>query len=247
MKKIPELKNCDGCMACTYACPVGAIKIKNNTPIINESKCFSCFNCVEVCNEREINRKAKIDKYIPKNCKNCIQCRIYDDVMSCTALDEKMKRAVDLMLNPSKVISYPIEDRTVPTKTGLLEIGSPDKSSPVLVTGNYLYTVSNLVAVLDYCNIDSYILCLDTSGYCTTLAITLGYFRISEEILNLVSKKIFHRIIILPKQAKIINTINSIADKWEIVYGPSKLEEIPAFILKNWKKLLEDYIAESLI
>ncbi len=234
-------------MACTYACPVGAIKIKDKTPIIDEEKCFSCFNCVEVCKEREVNRKARIENYIPKNCKICSPCRIYSDLESCSYLSDKMKLALDLMLNPDKVISYPIEDKTIPSKTGLLEVGKPDKSSPVLVTGNYLYTVSNLLAVLDYCGIDAHVLCLDTSGYCTTLAITLGYFRGLEEYLNEIADKVFHRILILPKQAKILNLDNNLSEMWEIVYGPSKLEEIPAFLLKNWKKILEDYTLESMI
>ncbi len=247
VKRVPELKECEGCMACEYACPVGAIEVKGKKPIINDEKCISCFNCVEVCKEREINRKAKVESYIPKNCKMCNRCRLYDDLESCIYLSDKMKRAIDLILNPDKVIKYPIEDKTIPTKTGLFEVGSPDKSSPVLVTGNYLYTVSNVVAVLDYCSIDAYVLCLDTSGYCTTLAITLGYFRGLENYLSLILDKVFHRILILPKQAKILNFEKSLGEKWDIVYGPRRLEELPAFLIKNWKKILEEYVLESMI
>lgn len=47
---------CTHCGNCLKACPVGAIKIVNNVPVIDESKCIECFKCVASCPHHCISR-----------------------------------------------------------------------------------------------------------------------------------------------------------------------------------------------
>ena len=52
--RIVSSDKCTGCMACVYACPMGAVSITEREdlfkyPIIDEKKCVSCGKCLTVC------------------------------------------------------------------------------------------------------------------------------------------------------------------------------------------------------
>jgi len=48
VKKICKV-GCIGCRLCEKACKPGAIKMKDNLPVIDYSKCTACLECVRVC------------------------------------------------------------------------------------------------------------------------------------------------------------------------------------------------------
>ncbi|GFP36544.1 Na+-translocating ferredoxin:NAD+ oxidoreductase subunit B [Candidatus Hakubella thermalkaliphila] len=48
---------CTVCRRCVKACPLEAIKIENNLPIIDHDICDGCGACVEVCPRRVILSK----------------------------------------------------------------------------------------------------------------------------------------------------------------------------------------------
>ncbi len=255
MKKIPELdKTCTGCMACVYACPASAITVNKNTPSIDEKKCFGCWHCVEVCEARAEKRELSLLKYMPqKDCGKCGKASCSEllctkELEKCPLLSTEMRRALKFAMEAEQFMNVPVTDTIIPTKTGFFEIGRPKTNSPVIVTSNYIHTTSNIALVLESCGIDAYVMVVDTGGYCMALALTLGNFlpgSLKDEIKNSgLEKKVFHRLLILPEQAKIVDFSEI---DWEIVFGPNRMEELPAFLIKNWNELLEDFLLESMI
>jgi hypothetical protein len=47
----PEVvaSKCTGCSACSYDCPVNAITITDNGPVIDREKCIGCGKCISTC------------------------------------------------------------------------------------------------------------------------------------------------------------------------------------------------------
>lgn len=43
--------NCVACQKCKVECPVGAIRLTADRPVIDETRCISCGTCAEICNE----------------------------------------------------------------------------------------------------------------------------------------------------------------------------------------------------
>jgi len=73
-KKIPFLRRfderpvfnsklCTSCSKCIDICPVNALYFddkKNNTVLINDTKCIRCYCCSEVCRDRAVDIKRKL-------------------------------------------------------------------------------------------------------------------------------------------------------------------------------------------
>ena len=47
---------CNHCEQCIKICPVGAITVVNNVPVIDPKKCIECYKCVSVCPNHVISR-----------------------------------------------------------------------------------------------------------------------------------------------------------------------------------------------
>ena len=47
---------CSHCGKCLDICPVGAISVVDNVPVIDPDKCIECYKCVAVCPEHVISR-----------------------------------------------------------------------------------------------------------------------------------------------------------------------------------------------
>ena len=47
---------CKHCEQCIKICPVGAISVVNNVPVIDPKKCVECYKCVSVCPNHVISR-----------------------------------------------------------------------------------------------------------------------------------------------------------------------------------------------
>ena len=91
------------------------------------------------------------------------------------------------------------DDYTVPV--GLFGIGKPDKSSPVMITGNYKLTIDKLRGNLS--GVDTWLLVLDTKGVNVWCAAGKGTFSTEELIFRIKKHKINslvdHRTVILPQ------------------------------------------------
>jgi SAM-dependent methyltransferase len=126
-------------------------------------------------------------------------------------------------------------------KTGLYKIGSPDASSPLLVTGNYELTIRRLTKALDG-NVDCWLLIANSRGINVWCAAGGGHFTAADVISALktsgVEQVVSHRALILPQLCangvdgwKIRNET-----KWGVHWGPARAEDIPAYLESGRKK-----------
>lgn len=250
-RQVPLGESCDGCGACIYACPVKAVKLVKGRPEIDYQRCFLCFNCIEVCRERE-DARASLHEYLPNlDCAECgfEDCESFADSLAeeeelerCPHLGEELRRALHLVINPEAHLpAYPIAEHVIPTKSGVFSVGNPGKASPLIATSDYLYTVTRITAALSFADIDAYIAVVPGEGYCMRLALTLGTFSTQElrRMLERDAPRLTHHSIILPKQARMLRLNLG----WRTIFGPSRLEELPAFIIKN--QLLFGFRAHS--
>ncbi len=121
---------------------------------------------------------------------------------------------------------------------GIYSLGSPDKTSPVLVTANYKMSVDYLRNAVKDMNV--WIMVLDTKGVNVWCAAGKGTFG-TDEIINRIKrcnlvKLISHRKIIVPQLgAPGINPVQVKKQSgFSVVYGPVKAKDIPLFIKNDF-------------
>ena len=117
---------------------------------------------------------------------------------------------------------------------GLYAVGSPDSSSPVLVSANYKLTFDSLRKELS--GLDCWLLILDTKGVNVWCAAGKGTFG-TDELINRISKTglheiVSHRKLILPQLGAVGVSAHEVAKKtgFSVIYGPVRANDIKAFI-----------------
>lgn len=61
-------ENCVACQKCKVECPVGAIRLTEDRPVIDEAQCVSCGTCAVICNEGapiDLNAPRRFPPFIP--------------------------------------------------------------------------------------------------------------------------------------------------------------------------------------
>ncbi|MBF0201018.1 MAG: hypothetical protein HQK66_06855 [Desulfamplus sp.] len=122
---------------------------------------------------------------------------------------------------------------------GLYAVGSPDRSSEVLVTGNFKLTFDHLRKALG--SVSAWILVLDTKGVNVWCAAGKGTFS-TMELVRLIrdgslEKIVDHRRLILPQLGATGVTAGQVRNEsgFRVVYGPVRARDIPLF-LQNKRK-----------
>jgi len=121
-----------------------------------------------------------------------------------------------------------------PCKTGLLEVGHPDRNSPVLLTCNFRLTVERVKRALK--GIDAYLLVANSRGINAWCAAAGGHLTDHDVISVLktsgIDARVDHRQVILPQlsatgiEGKVIHKKAG----WEVIWGPVYATSIPAFL-----------------
>ncbi len=241
-----SFENCDGCNACFYACPRGCIKVRDNKPEIDYSRCIYCYQCVEVCNDRHKSGYDRILPYLPAfDCEACgyEDCESFsetvekeEDLERCPHLSSELKHALKLVISPEKYLSpYPISEQITSTKAGIFEVGEVSGSSLILATSDYLYTVTRITEALSFCSLSAYVAVVPSQGYCMRLASTLKTFNVGELNSMLEESKLKHKTVVLPKQAR---NLDLTPLKRRVIFGPATIEELPAYLIIN-RRMLE--------
>jgi len=126
--------------------------------------------------------------------------------------------------------------RTLPHRapTGLVPIGDPDRSSPVLVTGNYTETVRRVTRAL--AGRDAWLLVADSRGVNVWCASGGGHLTHHDVISAIrtsgVQNRVDHRHLVLPQLSATGVERSQIeeATGWTAAWGPASADDIPSFL-----------------
>lgn len=123
------------------------------------------------------------------------------------------------------------------SSTGLIPIGTPDRSSPVLLTGNYTLTVRRVTAAL--AGKDVWLLVADSSGINVWCAAGGGHLTHHDVISAIrtsgVRDRVDHRHLILPQLCATGVERSRIEDAtgWTASWGPASADDIRAFLARG--------------
>jgi ubiquinone/menaquinone biosynthesis C-methylase UbiE len=126
-------------------------------------------------------------------------------------------------------------------RPGLYAVGSPQRGSPVLVTGNFDLTVRRLVQALDG-SLDAWVLVADSAGINVWCAAGGGYFTAEKVIAAVKSSHLAdfvdHHALILPQLCA--NGVDGWRIRketgWGVHWGPARAVDLPAYLAGNRKK-----------
>ena len=126
-------------------------------------------------------------------------------------------------------------------RPGLYAVGQPDKSSPVLVTGNFDMTVRRLVKAIDG-KVNAWVLVADSAGINVWCAAGGGYFTAEKVIAAVKSSHldevVKHHALILPQLCA--NGVDGWRIRketgWGVHWGPARAEDIQAYLAGKRKK-----------
>jgi NAD-dependent dihydropyrimidine dehydrogenase PreA subunit len=127
-----------------------------------------------------------------------------------------------------------------PGKTGLVEIGHPDRGSPVLVTGNFRLTMERVRWALK--GVDAYLLVANSRGINVWCSATGGLFTNHDVLSALktsgIEERVDHRQVILPQLAATGVEGKALEQKsgWKVVWGPVYARDLPAFLQSGLAK-----------
>jgi NAD-dependent dihydropyrimidine dehydrogenase PreA subunit len=130
----------------------------------------------------------------------------------------------------------------LPSRTGLISIGNPDRSSPVFLTGNYMLT---LLRVKRAIRGNAYLLVANSRGINVWCAATGGHLTDHDVISVLktsgIEKLVDHRDVILPQLAGTGVDATTVKKKagWKIIWGPVYAKDIPSFVKNKLQKTPE--------
>ncbi|MGE5233590.1 MAG: HgcAB-like fusion protein [Acidobacteriota bacterium] len=119
------------------------------------------------------------------------------------------------------------------TRPGLRRIGNPDRNSPVLVTGNFALTVRRLRDALH--GRDAWLLVANSRGINVWCAASGGHLTDHEVVAAVrasgIGDQVSHRRLVLPQLAATGIERRRITEStgWEAVWGPARLEDLPAY------------------
>ncbi len=131
-------------------------------------------------------------------------------------------------------VRWGIDRMNYTVNPGLYAAGSPDSSSPVLVSANYKLTFDSLRKELS--GLDCWILILDTKGVNVWCAAGKGTFG-TDELIHRISESglheiVSHRRLILPQLGAVGVSAHKVAAKtgFSVIYGPVRARDIKEFV-----------------
>jgi acetyl-CoA decarbonylase/synthase complex subunit gamma len=156
--------------------------------------------------------------------------------VKCTELDPLTARTLDCLLELD-IPPLPYNVMMESFSPGVIKVGRPNESSPVMVTCNFQETANILKKILETCSVNGYLVMSDTKGYSVDNAIEekrLTPFEILK-VLNEseIGASITHRTLVIPGLARhIAGRIKQVVG-WDVVVGPVSGFEIPLFLKKE--------------
>jgi NAD-dependent dihydropyrimidine dehydrogenase PreA subunit len=138
------------------------------------------------------------------------------------------------------IVSTLLRFMPLAAKTGLIRLGNPDRHSPVLLTANYVLTVSRVKRAL--AGIDAFLLVANSRGVNVWCAATGGHLTAHEVISALktsgIEQLVDHRKVILPQLAATGIEAAMVTKRcgWHVAWGPVYARDIPAYLKAGSQK-----------
>lgn len=127
-----------------------------------------------------------------------------------------------------------------PARAGLVRIGHPDSTSPVLLTGNYRLTVERVKRALR--GLDAFLLVANSRGINVWCASAGGHLTHHDVVAALktsgIEEMVEHRRVVLPQLAAAGVEGRLVQQKtgWKVIWGPVYAEDIPRFLALQGEK-----------
>jgi CO dehydrogenase/acetyl-CoA synthase gamma subunit (corrinoid Fe-S protein) len=155
---------------------------------------------------------------------------------ACPEIDPKMGFLIDTITRidlPKIPYNIMMESFT----PGIMNIGSPVASAPVLVTGNFIETVKLLQKILEACKVSAFLIMSDTKGYSLDNAVVEKRFS-PFEILKAITESeigslVNHRNIVIPGLARHLSGQIKQTLGWQVLIGPVSGFELPLFLFNE--------------
>ncbi len=190
---------------------------ENLVEYLPDIDCRSCgySSCLEFA-EALVGHKVKIDQ--------------------CPEIDPRLAAPIGTLMK-FDLPSIPYNVMMESFSPGLLRVGAPDTSSPVLITGNFKETARLLESILTACETSAFLIMSDTKGYSLDNAVVEKRFS-SFEILKVVTETevgsfVSHRSLVIPGLARHLASQIKQTTGWQVSVGPVSGFELPLFLLKE--------------
>ena len=135
---------------------------------------------------------------------------------------------------------YTDPQKPIQVDAGLATIGSPDASSPVLVTTNFSLTYFTVEADTESSHVPSWVVVVDTEGQSVMTAWAADKFS-AETIAKAiddsgVADKVEHRRCVIPGGVAALSGKLEELTGWEVLVGPRESAGIPVFMRTRWRQ-----------
>jgi acetyl-CoA decarbonylase/synthase, CODH/ACS complex subunit gamma len=129
---------------------------------------------------------------------------------------------------------YTDPQKPIQVEPKLYEVGSPDRSSPLIVTTNFSLTYFTVEGEVEASRIPAYLLIVDTEGTSVLTAWAADKFN-AETIAKAmndcgVEDKLDHKKVILPGYVAVLSGKLEDESGWEVLVGPKEASGIPKFL-----------------
>ncbi|MBN1459709.1 MAG: acetyl-CoA decarbonylase/synthase complex subunit gamma [Armatimonadetes bacterium] len=136
---------------------------------------------------------------------------------------------------------YTDPQKPIQIEEGLYQIGTPDESSPVLVTTNFSLTYFTVEGDVEASRVPAWVVVVDTEGTSVLTAWAAEKFTaeiIAEKVKAFdVASKVKHRKIVLPGHVAVLSgkLEDELGQEWKVVVGPRESSGIPSFLRTSWE------------
>ena len=135
---------------------------------------------------------------------------------------------------------YTDPQKPIQVEAGLTTIGTPDKTSPVLVTTNFSLTYFTVEADVESSHVPAWVVVVDTEGQSVMTAWAADKYN-PETIAKAldetgVAAKVEARHCIIPGGVAAISGKLEEASGWKVTVGPRESAGIPAFMRTEWRQ-----------
>jgi acetyl-CoA decarbonylase/synthase complex subunit gamma len=135
--------------------------------------------------------------------------------------------SLDLRLPESDPMMNKVEEKVI-------EVNSPDSSSPVLITGNSVITKQVLTTIFSKTKVKAYVIPTETLGYTVDNAVNENTFTAMNVLKGIsdsrIASMVNERNLIIPGVAETAKSSIERITKWHVEIGPVSGFELPIFL-----------------